>query len=52
MQASVSIVGNVGNVRVFDNENGGKTVYFSVAVNQRNGKADKPIWYNFPRSFP
>lgn len=52
MQATISIVGNVGNVRVFDNENGGKTVYFSVAVNQRQPKnggetTNKPMWYNF-----
>lgn len=51
MQATINIVGNVGNVRTFDNKNDGKTVYFSVAVNQRIQKDDakdfSPVWYNF-----
>lgn len=52
MQAVVNVVGNVGSVRVFDNEDGGKTVFFSVAVNQRQPKGENaaqlpPVWYSF-----
>ena len=53
MQAVLNVVGRVGTVRVFDGEDGKKTVVFSVAVDQRrNGQAqegEKPpaVWYSF-----
>lgn len=47
----ISLVGNVGNVRVFQGEDGRKTVVFSVAVDQKAAVADggkqAPIWYSF-----
>lgn len=49
---SIFVVGNVGNVRVFENSNGqgGKTVLFSVAVNTRTANKEEkspPVWYSF-----
>jgi single-stranded DNA-binding protein len=45
----ISLVGNVGNVRVFTGEDGKKAVLFSVAVDQKaaNGEKAAPIWYSF-----
>lgn len=53
MQAVLNAVGRVGTVRVFEGEDGKKTVVFSVAVDQRGprngqeGERAPAIWYSF-----
>ena len=49
--AVITVVGHVGFIRTFENDDNRKTVCFSVAVDQcRNGQQDEkapPVWYVF-----